>query len=138
MKCPEIQRQIQDQLDHLIGRECLPTIQDVESLPLLQATVYEVLRISSIIPLAIPRSTTTTIRICNFKIPIDTIVIVNLWSVLHDPKAWKDPDVFNPKRFLDGQGQLIDLKFLGGFCHSRGVAESALGKLWPWSQSLIS
>lgn len=115
MAFPEIQSQLHEELDRVIGRQRLPTMSDLTSLPLLQATVLELLRISSIAPLSVPRSTTAETTIRDFKIPKDTLVFVNLWSVHRDPETWKDPDVFCPSRFLDSQGQLIDPKFFAGF-----------------------
>ena len=32
-----------------------------------------------------------------------------------DPAIWKDPDVFNPWRFLNGAGEVIDPKSFGSF-----------------------
>ena len=128
MKYPNIQRQLHDELDQVIGRERLPTLQDIPSLPLLQATVYELLRVTSIAPLSLPRSTTTEVSIQGFTIPKDTVVFINLWSVHRDPKTWKDPDMFDPRRFLDGQGQLIDPKFLGGFMPFSGGRRKCPGE----------
>ena len=115
IKYPDIQRQLHEELDHVIGRQRLPTLADVTSLPLLQATVYELLRVTSLAPLSVPRSTTTETKIRDFTIPKDTMVFVNLWSVHRDPATWNDPDVFNPRRFLNGAGEVIDPKSLGGF-----------------------
>ncbi|XP_022794081.1 cytochrome P450 1A1-like isoform X1 [Stylophora pistillata] len=115
IKHPEIQCQLQDELDNVIGRDRLPTLTDIPSLPLLQATVYELLRVTSVAPLAIPHSTTTETTIRDFTIPKDTMVFINLWSLHRDPAIWKDPDVFNPRRFLNGAGELIDPKTFGGF-----------------------
>ena len=129
MKYPDNQRQLHDELDQVIGRERLPTLQDIESLPLLQATVYELLRVTSIAPLALPRSTTTETVIQGFRIPKDTVVFVNLWSVHHDPKTWKDPDVFDPRRFLDEAGQVIDPKFLRGFLPFSGGRRKCPGEI---------
>ena len=128
VRYPDIQRQLHEELEHVIGRERLPTLQDIESLPFLQATVYELLRVTSIVSLAVPRSTTTETNIWDFTIPKDTIVFVNLWSVHHDPETWKDPDVFNPSRFLDGAGQVIDPKFLGGFMPFSGGRRKCPGE----------
>ena len=112
---PDIQRQLQDELDHVIGRERLPVLEDLASLPLLQATIYELMRVTSFVPLAIPHSTTTETKISDFIIPKDTMVFVNLWSVHRDPTIWKDPEVFNPWRFLNDAGEVIDPKSFGGF-----------------------
>lgn len=114
-KYPEIQTQIQEELDLVIGRERLPTLQDMPSLPFFQAAVYELFRVTSIAPLSVLRSTTVETNIRDFTIPKDTVVMVNLWSVHRDPEIWKDPDVFDPRRFLDGAGQVIDPKFFRGF-----------------------
>ena len=129
VKYPDIQRQLHDELDHVVGRERLPTLQDIASLPLLQATVYELLRVTSVAPLAIPRSTTTETTIRGFTIPKDTVVFVNLWSVHHDPEIWKDPDVFDPRRFLDRGGQVIDPKFLDGFLPFSGGRRKCPGEI---------
>ena len=115
VKYPDIQHQLQEELDQVIGRQRLPSLSDLKSLPFLQATVYELLRVVSIAPLSVPRSTTTTTKLRQFTIPKDTIVFVNLWSVHRDPSTWKDPDVFNPRRFLNGEGEVIDPKFCRGF-----------------------
>ena len=128
MKYPDIQRQLQDELDQVIGRERLPSLEDVTSLPLLQATVYELLRVTSLAPLAVPRSTTTETNIRDFTIPKDTIVFVNLWSVHRDPAVWKDPDIFDPRRFLDGSGKVIDPKFLRGFLPFSGGRRKCPGE----------
>ena len=128
VKYPDIQHRLHEELDHAIGRERLPTLQDLESLPLLQATVYELLRVSSVVPLAVPRSTTTETNIRDYTIPKDTVVFVNLWSMHRDPEVWKDPDLFDPSRFLDDAGQVIDPKFLGGFLPFSGGRRKCPGK----------
>ena len=115
IKYPDIQHQLHEELDHVIGRQRLPTLADITSLPLLQATVYELLRVTSLAPLSVPRSTTTETKFRDFTIPKDTMVFVNLWSVHRDPATWNDPDVFNPRRFLNGAGEVLDPKSLGGF-----------------------
>ena len=39
-------------------------------------------------------------------IPKDTIVVSNLWYMMHDPDVWDDPYEFKPERFLDTEGHL--------------------------------
>ncbi|CAF89025.1 unnamed protein product, partial [Tetraodon nigroviridis] len=36
-----------------------------------------------------------------------TRVLVNMWSIHHDPERWDKPDLFNPDRFRDPQGQRL-------------------------------
>ena len=35
-------------------------------------------------------------------------MIINLWSVQMNASEWKDPGLFNPDRFLDTDGKLIN------------------------------
>ncbi|KAJ7374538.1 hypothetical protein OS493_004876 [Desmophyllum pertusum] len=128
VKYPDIQRQLNEELDYVIGRDRLPTLGDIASLPLLQATVYELLRVTCLAPLSVPRSTTTETKIRDFTIPKDTMVFANLWSVHRDPAIWKDPEVFNPRRFLDGAGDVVDPKSLGGFLPFSGGRRKCPGE----------
>ena len=34
-------------------------------------------------------------------------VYLDLWGVQMDPKEWKDPEKFDPQRFLDAEGNII-------------------------------
>ncbi|KAM7431023.1 Cytochrome P450 1A1 [Porites harrisoni] len=129
IKYPDIQQQLHDELDQVIGQERLPTLGDIPSLPLLQATVFELLRVTSMVPLAVPRSTTSETKIQDFTVPKDTIVFVNLWSVHRDPALWKDPEVFDPRRFLDRAGQVVDPKFLRGFLPFSGGRRKCPGEV---------
>jgi len=51
---PELQRKAQQEVDALISEDRLPTIEDYEKLPYVNALVKEVLRYRPILPLAVP------------------------------------------------------------------------------------
>ena len=104
---PGLQDDLQAELEREIGRDRLPTLQDRARLPLLQATVLEVLRKATVIPLALPHYATEDSTVAGFHISKGTIVVVNLWAVNHDPKHFHNPEVFNPYRFLDEDGQVL-------------------------------
>ncbi|XP_043930120.1 cytochrome P450 1B1-like [Protopterus annectens] len=106
IKYPNIQNRLQEEIDKVIGRERLPTLEDCKRLPHLEAFIYETLRFTSFVPVTIPHATTANVVIDGFEIPKDTVVFINQWSVNHDEKKWKDPGTFNPSRFLDDNGSI--------------------------------
>ena len=107
---PKIQQSLRRELDGAVGRLRLPTIQDKPNMPLLQATVLEVLRITSLVPLALPHQTSEETKLCGYTIPKATLVIVNLWAVNHDPRVFENPHAFNPYRFLNEDGEVCQEK----------------------------
>ena len=107
LSAPRLQDDLKAELMSEIGTERLPTLQDRAKLPLLQATVLEVLRKSTVIPLAIPHYTTEDSTVAGYRVPKGTTVLANLWAVNHDPKHFHQPEIFNPYRFLDEEGQLL-------------------------------
>jgi cytochrome P450 len=48
---PEIQTRAQQQLDHFVGQDRLPTFKDFENLPYIRAIVKEILRWRGVTPL---------------------------------------------------------------------------------------
>lgn len=58
LRNPEQMRRVQEELDQVIGRHRLPTIEDLQFLPLTETTILESMRRSSIVPLATTHSPT--------------------------------------------------------------------------------
>uniref|UniRef100_A0A8C4KLL2 CP1B1 protein n=1 Tax=Dromaius novaehollandiae TaxID=8790 RepID=A0A8C4KLL2_DRONO len=106
LKHPQLQCDLQAELDRVVGRTRLPTAEDRPSLPHLEAFIYETLRYSSFVPITIPHATTADVELDGFHIPKDTVVFINQWSVNHDCRKWHDPQRFDPSRFLDAQQHL--------------------------------
>lgn len=107
LSAPGIQDDLRAELNREIGTDRLPTLQDRANLPLLQATVLEVLRKSTVVPLAIPHYTTEDSTVAGYCVPKGTTVLANLWAVNHDPDYFHQPEIFDPYRFLDEEGQLL-------------------------------
>lgn len=106
LKHPQVQQDLQAELDRVVGRSRLPTAEDRPHLPLLEAFIYETLRYSSFVPITIPHATTADVELEGFRIPKGTVVFVNQWSVNHDCSKWPEPQRFDPTRFLDKQQHL--------------------------------
>ena len=51
-------------------------------------------------PTAIPHRSTEDDVHAGYYLPKGTIVIPNIWRMLHDPETYPDPLTFNPERFL--------------------------------------
>ena len=104
----DVQKKVHAELDREIGQERQPTMEDQARLPYLGAVIKETQRLASIVPFSLLHKTSEEIAIHDFVIPKGTTVIPNLDSVLHDPKIWGyDADRFNPGRFLDKDGSLL-------------------------------
>lgn len=58
LRNPDHLKRIQNELDEVVGRNRMPSIDDVPYLPITETTILEVLRITSIVPLATTHSPT--------------------------------------------------------------------------------
>ncbi|XP_020555398.1 steroid 17-alpha-hydroxylase/17,20 lyase isoform X1 [Oryzias latipes] len=106
---PEVQKQIQEELDRKVGVDRPPQLSDRGSLPFLEATIREVLRIRPVAPLLIPHVALSDTSLGDFTVRKGTRVVINLWSLHHDEKEWTNPDLFNPGRFLSADGSSLTL-----------------------------
>nr|KAG5688577.1 hypothetical protein BaRGS_002792 [Batillaria attramentaria] len=103
---PEVQEKLFKEIDSVIGQGRLPTLGDRPNLPYVQATITEVLRFSSPLPMSLPHATLRDTTLRGFDIPAGTVVLINLYSVSREEELWGDPETFRPERFLDAEGRL--------------------------------
>jgi len=103
---PEIQQNVQREIDEVIGKEKDPTMLDQKQMPYTEATLMEISRIATIVPLSLPHSTSKSTTLLGYHIPKGTTIFPNLWAVHHDPDIFPDPEAFQPERFLVDEKQL--------------------------------
>ena len=104
---PQMQDRIYKELRTVVGNDRWPTLQDRGELPYLEATIHEVLRKTSFIPLGVPHTTTCDTTLMGYKIHKGTFIIFNIWAIHNDERHWEAPDEFRPERWLDENDQLI-------------------------------
>lgn len=103
---PDIQTQIQTELDEVIGRE-QPSFKHRGKLPFTEACIHEILRHSSatvLPPVLYAPSEDTTLE--GYFIPKNTPLVINYYGLTRDERHWEEPEKFNPYRFLDENGKL--------------------------------
>ncbi|MCI4376103.1 hypothetical protein PGIGA_G00184380 [Pangasianodon gigas] len=118
---PDVQENVQREIDAVVGCGRLPSLTDKGTLPYTKATIMEVQRMAVVVPLAIPHMASKTTEFRGYTIPKGTVILPNLWSVHRDPTVWENPDDFNPSRFLDEQGQLLRKEYFIPFGIGRRV-----------------
>ncbi|EJD49134.1 cytochrome P450 [Auricularia subglabra TFB-10046 SS5] len=99
---PDVQRKAQKEIDAVTGGERLPVYADRERLPYIDALVKELHRWHPVAPLALPHCASEADQYRGWHIPAGTLVIPNIWHLLHDPEKYPDPMKFDPGRFLRG------------------------------------
>lgn len=106
---PNVQARAQKELDTVIGRDRLPSLDDLPRLPYMEATILEVLRRANVLALGNAHATLEDTVLAGYVIPKDTHIVPNLWAIHMDPQLWRDPDKFEPERFLkNGEVQKPD------------------------------
>ncbi|XP_067616610.1 probable cytochrome P450 304a1 [Eurosta solidaginis] len=103
---PEVLKRVQAEIDAVVGRGRLPTLDDRRYMPYTEATLREGMRIETLVPSDFPHKAMTDTELMGFKIPKDTIMIPALYAFHMDSRTWGDPENFRPERFLDENGKL--------------------------------
>ncbi|NXI56651.1 CP2J6 protein, partial [Chloroceryle aenea] len=105
---PDIQEKVQKELDAVLGSSHLICYEDRKKLPYTNAVIHEIQRYSSVILIALPRQSVKDTELLGFPVPKNTIILVNIDSVMSDPEKWETPDQFNPGHFLDKDGNFVN------------------------------
>ncbi|GJE86534.1 cytochrome P450 [Phanerochaete sordida] len=100
---PDVQRRAQAEIDAVVGPQRLPISADRANLPYIEALIKEVLRWNPVAPLGVAHRVTRDDFYEGYLIPKNTLVIANIWKILHDPDVYLDPFAFNPSRYLAAQ-----------------------------------
>lgn len=102
---PETAKKAQLEIDTIIGNDRLPSFEDRPYLPYVDALCKEVLRWNAVVPTGVPHRVTQDDTYHGFLIPEGSLVIANIWQILHDPKIYTDPDLFDPDRFIPSESR---------------------------------
>lgn len=101
IKYPEVQRKAQAEIDNVVGNKRLPDFQDEPNLPYLTALVKELYRWRVVTPLATPHCLIADDVYRGYHLPKGSIVVSNLYAIMHDSVTFPEPEVFRPERYLD-------------------------------------
>ncbi|KAF8838010.1 cytochrome P450 [Paxillus ammoniavirescens] len=113
---PGHQALVHAQLDAIVGLDAAPTFADWDSLTEVHAFIFEALRWRPVNPFGTPRRASKDVIWNGYCIPAGATVFGNHWAIARDPKIFPQPEKFNPKRWLDSDGRINDLKsFSFGF-----------------------
>ncbi|KAJ3785926.1 cytochrome P450 [Lentinula aff. detonsa] len=98
---PEIQKKAQEELDRVVGRDRLPTVEDEKNLPYCHAIIKEVERCHNPFWLGTPHVASEDFTYRGQFIPKDTVVVLNTWTMHHDASRHPEPDSFSPDRYIN-------------------------------------
>lgn len=71
---PDVQNRIRAEIDAVVPRDRLPSINDQPKLPFVDATILEILRWKSLVPLALPHMTLSDTNVGDYFVPAGTLV----------------------------------------------------------------
>ncbi|CAH1998239.1 unnamed protein product [Acanthoscelides obtectus] len=104
-KHQKVQVKIKNEIKEVL-QDRQPALRDIPYLPLVEASICEVQRIRSVVPVGIPHGTTTDTDIEGYFIPRGTMLVPLQWAIHMNEEVWSEPEKFDPGRFLDDNGQI--------------------------------
>ena len=100
---PTVQHKIREEILTVLKGNPV-TESNLHELPYLQATVKEILRLHTSIPLLLPHMNLEEATLGGYTIPKESKVVVNAWWLANNPAWWRNPSEFRPERFIEEEG----------------------------------
>ncbi|XP_070563546.1 cytochrome P450 2J2-like [Ptychodera flava] len=134
---PEVQKRVRKEIREMrfLNGHRTPTVEDIENSHFSYATILEVLRLNPLEPLGWPRCATQPGEIDGYAIGRGTVILANTQAIHRDPQFWKDPEEFNPERFIDrSAGKVIEnAAFMPWSVGPRKCPGEMVSRLVVWS-----
>ncbi|KAI1291027.1 Cytochrome P450 2A9 [Halotydeus destructor] len=108
-KHQNVQQKAQQELDDVIGPRAVAMADRIQ-LPYMAAFIEETHRMAALFPLGTTRQAVADIDINGVKIQKGSYVIPNIYSCLTDETYFKDPEIFDPSRFIDCNGKFVPIE----------------------------
>ncbi|XP_014285899.1 probable cytochrome P450 303a1 [Halyomorpha halys] len=122
---PEVQTKAREEIDRVVGRDRLPTLNDRPNMPYIESIVYESVRVFMGRTFSIPHRALKSTTLQGYNIPKDTMLIANFNGVLMNKQFWGDPEVFRPERFIeDGKVVVPDYYLPFGYGKHRCLGQT--------------
>ena len=111
----------------VVAKGDIPRLGNRDQMHYTNAVLHESLRLSCLVYNALPHYTNSSVKVDNYVIPKNTVIIPSLMNVLLDPDHFQDPHQFDPSRFLNKDGE---------FQPDEQVVAFSIGKRYCLGQSL--
>ncbi|KAL2759304.1 hypothetical protein ACRALDRAFT_1054550 [Sodiomyces alcalophilus JCM 7366] len=98
---PDIVRGAHEELDRVVGSDRMPDFSDEPNLPYIRGIAKETLRWRASTKIGTCHATTQDDWYKGYFIPKGSVIVLNWWAIHMDEKRWKDPERFDPTRYID-------------------------------------
>nr|XP_022912709.1 cytochrome P450 4c3-like isoform X2 [Onthophagus taurus] len=129
---PEIQRKVVEESVEILGRDKNVTItrNDMHGMVYLEALIKEALRHYPAVPM-IERTLDEDLQVSGGVVPAGTDTTINIYAMHHDEEFFKEPNKFDPDRFLPENSSKINLS---GFLPFSKGSRDCIGKTFAMYQ----
>lgn len=127
---PDVQLRAQKELDRVVGTDRMPSFEDRDRLPYINALIKETLRWLPVVPIGTTHVTAEEMTYAEYRIPKGAYLLPAIWWFLHDPEVHPEPSVFDPERFLEPRNEPDPANHAFGYgrriCPGRHLADDSL------------
>ena len=124
---PESVGKAQEELDSVIGKDRLPSFDDISNLPYVNAFIKEIFRWRPMGPMGVPHSPIKDNEYLGYHIPKGATILENQWAINLDEKSFQDPYEFMPERWLQHPDKsLCTFGFGRRICPGKQVAQNSI------------
>lgn len=102
---PDMQKEIQHEIDDVVGRSRFPSIDDKSRMPYTNAVIQEFFRITDTVSIISSLECTKETTIEGCRVPKGAITLMGIWAASQDPSVYEQPEKFDPTRFLPSEEQ---------------------------------
>ncbi|CCM06194.1 uncharacterized protein FIBRA_08437 [Fibroporia radiculosa] len=137
---PEVQAKGRAEIDAVIGSGRLPSVSDRASLPYVRSIITEIYRWAPAAPIGIPHALDQDDVYNGIHVPKGSLIIANIWHMLHDPEAYPEPKAFRPERFRGSDAEMqkvTDVAFGFGRRACPGM-QMAQGTLFAFAATILA